>query len=121
MDDPAFIEENNINFEGREYPELDISIIKLRYKYNDIRQSRQHGARTGLNFKTEHKWFQLMHPILSGANAELDEIPSKVKDTSFVVRAIEGGGKLVPHPTVRSGALIGHPPRKQYRADNDHL
>ena len=41
MDDPAFIEENRINFESREYPELDISISKLRNKYNDIRQARQ--------------------------------------------------------------------------------
>ena len=102
MLEEEFIVENRGNFLGIDpYPELDLSIPKLRNKYNNIKwQWRQRVDRakngSGLDVEKEAMWFQLLHPILSDSNAELDDISSEARGIrrSFKIKAMEGKRRL---------------------------
>ena len=88
LEDPEFIEENNTYFEEAGQKDLDISIEKLRNKYNNLKKSwRQIVDRakkgSGLHVEREPKWFQILHPVLSDTNSNLDEISSGPQDTSL--------------------------------------
>ena len=76
--DNIFLENNRkLILEGRQ-ADLDISIEKLRNKYNNIKKSWRKNvdrARTsGLDVKKEPKWFQIMHPVLTDTNTVINSL-----------------------------------------------
>ena len=88
FDDPEFVEENSTYFEEAQQKDLDISTEKLRNKYHNLKKSwRQIVDRaksgSGLHVEREPKWFQILHPVLSDTNSNLDEISSGPLDTSL--------------------------------------
>ena len=68
---------------------LDISIPKLRNKYNNLKKDwrkRVDRAKngSGLRVEAEATWFQILHQVMSDAHSTLDDLASQATDTSFV-------------------------------------
>ena len=87
--DDEFIQQNEEYLPGELNIELDISIPKLRNKYNNLKRNwKQIVDRakdgSGLHVEREPKWFQILHPVMNDTNTGIDDISSSAADTSFV-------------------------------------
>ena len=83
LNDPEFYDED---FEDSE---LDISIPKLRNKYNNLKRAwratvDRAKSGSGLHVEKEPNWFQILHPVLSDTNSNLDDVSSGPQDTSLL-------------------------------------
>ena len=87
-----FTKENRLYFDigdDDSFPELDISVPKLKNKYNNLKKqwrARVDRAKngSGLHVEREAIWFQILHQVFSDTNATLDDLASEALDTSFV-------------------------------------
>ena len=87
-----FAKENRLYFDigdDDSFTELDISVPKLRNKYNNLKKqwrARVDRAKngSGLHVEREALWFQILHPVFSDTNATLDDLTSEALDISFV-------------------------------------
>ena len=93
LEDETFSNDDRIYFDVGDgddsLPELDISIPKLRNKYNNLKKDwrkRVDWAKNGsdLRLKAEAMWFQILQPVMTDAHSTLDDLASGPKDTSFV-------------------------------------
>ena len=92
LQDETFSNDNRLYFnvgDENSVPELDISIPKLRNKYNNLKKDwrkRVDRAKngSGLRVEAEAVWFQILHPVMSDAHSTLDDLASQAQDTSFV-------------------------------------
>ena len=87
--DSEFVEQNREFFPEETAMELDVSIPKLRTKYNNMKKQwraivDRAKVGSGLNVEREPKWFQVLHPVLSDTNSNLDDVSSGPADTSLL-------------------------------------
>ena len=93
LSDEKFADENRLFNDdiddGTQLPELDLTISKLRNKYNNLKKEwrkRVDRAKigSGLRVEAEAVWFQIIHPVLTDAHSTLDDLASQAEDLSFV-------------------------------------
>ena len=75
--DPDFIKENQAYADDVDGKPLDISIPKLRNKYNNLKKAwrvtvdrAKNGS--GLHVEREPMWFQILHPVLTDTKSVPD-------------------------------------------------
>ena len=83
LNDPDFNEENEAD------SDFDISIAKLRNKYNNLKRAWQATVDrakcgSGLHIEKASNLFQILHPVLSDTNSSLDDVSSGPQDTSLL-------------------------------------
>ena len=89
--DPGFVEENKAFFPEETVTDLEVTIQKLRTKYNNLKKQWRSivdraKVGSGLHVEREPKWFQVLHPVLTDANSNssLEDISSGPADTSLL-------------------------------------
>ena len=92
--DPDFIQENKDFFSEESDIDLEVSIEKLRTKYNNMKKQwraivDRAKVGSGLHVEREPKWFQILHPVLSDTNSSLEDITSGPADTSLLLDKVQ--------------------------------